>query len=349
MKDILAKYDSGMPQVGETIEGEAISISKAFILINLGFLGTGIVYPGEFYDQTHLRQSLAVGQKVAAVLLDLENENGYRELSLRQAQRTSAWEDIREKKENGMIVTTSIININKGGLIVEINGIQGFLPLSQLSAEHYPKVEGGDTTKIIQVLQKFRGQEFPVKIIDFSEAENKLIVSERAIINEQLLAELEKIQEGAVISGPVTSLTKFGAFVKISENLEGLIHVSEIDWRMVKDPRDYLQIGQEVEAKVVNIDKKEGRVFLSLKALKPDPWTEIDKQFSVGQSQTGTIVKVSHYGLLVKLTEEFVGLVPYPEVANRKDWQPQIGEEIQVAIVNIEPAGHKMLLTLQGS
>src|SRR3989344_7585710 len=165
MKDLLAKTDIAFPKPGSVMQGEILSVSKNAVMMDLGSLGTGIVYPGEFYDNTTVQKALQPGQQISVVFLDIEDEEGlgYRELSLKRAQRTTAWEDIKEKKEKGEVITTKIVNINKGGLIVELNGVQRFLPLSQLSPEHYPKVEGGDTTKIVQALQKFRGTEFKIK------------------------------------------------------------------------------------------------------------------------------------------------------------------------------------------
>src|SRR3989338_3940459 len=141
MKDLLARSGFDLPKVGEVMSGEIISVSKNAVVIDLGPLGTGIVYPGEFYDRPDVQKALKAGQQVSAILLDIENEDGYRELSFKRAQMTTAWEDIRKKKENGEVITTKIVNINKGGLIVEIDGIQGFLPLSQLTPEHYPKLD----------------------------------------------------------------------------------------------------------------------------------------------------------------------------------------------------------------
>ena len=140
MRDLLIKADFDLPKAGQVIEGDILSVGKNSILIDLGPLGTGIVYPGEFYDNTDLQKSLKLGQRVAAIFLGIEDDDGHRELSLRHAQMTTAWQDIKNKKDSGEIVTTKVVNINKGGLIIEINNIQGFLPLSQLSTEHYPKV-----------------------------------------------------------------------------------------------------------------------------------------------------------------------------------------------------------------
>src|SRR3989338_7165690 len=174
MKEILAQYETSLPKQGDVLAGEVISVSKKGVLVDLGLLGTGIIYPSEFYDNPTLQKSLKKGDGISVILLELENDEGYRDLSLKQAQMTTAWEEIREKREKGETLSTPILNINKGGLIVEINGIQGFLPLSQLGPEHYPKIEGGDTAKIVQALQKFHGQNFYVNILDFFKSRGKI-------------------------------------------------------------------------------------------------------------------------------------------------------------------------------
>src|SRR3989338_2209478 len=256
MKEILQKYTLELPKLGSIVTGEIISTGKSAVMIDLGPLGTGMVYPGEFYDNTTLQKALKPGQNVSSILLGYEDEDGlgYRELSLKRAQMTTAWDDIKNKKESGEVTSVPIVNINKGGLIVEINGIQGFLPLSQLSPTHYPKVERGDTTKIVQALQKYRGQQFEVKIIDFSETENRLIVSEKAISDAQLREELSKYHVGDIVEGVITDVTDFGAFVwlnatespatdevpkagtkpaatkpTLQNRIEGLFHIPEID------------------------------------------------------------------------------------------------------------------------
>jgi len=316
MKELLAKSDFTLPKIGSVVRGEILSAGNNAVLIDLGPIGTGVVYPGEFYDNPTSQKALESGQEISAILLDVEDEEqkGYRELSLKQAQQTTAWGDIKEKRESGEVIPTKIVNINKGGLIVDINGIQGFLPLSQLSTEHYPKVEGGDTTKIVQTLQKYRNQEFNVKILDFSEQENKLIVSEKAINEAQIKEELSRFTINDVVSGVVTDVTDFGAFMLIESSddtstgeaekpstedssdetpapssnkgkIEGLIHISEIDWKMIENPRDILSPGQKIEAKIISIEN--GKISLSLKALKEDPWLKAVDKYKPGQSIKG--------------------------------------------------------------
>ena len=141
MKDLLLREGFDLPKVGQIVQGKVINVSKSSVIIDLGPVGIGIVYPGQFYDNPNRMQGLKKGDVVPSMLIEVENDEGYRELSLKKAQLTTAWEDIREKMEKGELLSAPIININKGGLVVEVNGVQGFLPLSQLSSEHYPKVE----------------------------------------------------------------------------------------------------------------------------------------------------------------------------------------------------------------
>lgn len=382
MKDLLAKAGLDLPKVGQVLTGEIISAGKGGVVIDLGSFGTGIVYPGEFYDNTEMQKSLKPGQQVSAVLMDIENEDGYRELSLKHAQKTTSWEDIRAKRDRGEIIETKIVNLNKGGLIVELNGVQGFLPLSQLAPEHYPKVDGGDTTKIVQALQKMRGVDVKIKILDFDEQENRLIVSEKAVYEEQMKEKLAAFKVGDIVDAEVTEVTDFGAFVLLQQpttnnqqptlkqpsttdsqqstelevgsqklevtKVEGLIHISEIDWGLVENPRDFLKPGDIVKAKIIDISG--GRVSLSLKQLQPDPWEGIENKYSVGQTLEAEVAKTTAGGVVVKLDTSIAGLIPLSEFAD-----PQImanfkpGDKISVAIVSIEPAQHKIVLTVQKS
>lgn len=381
MKDLLAKSGFDLPKIGQVVSGEIISVSKNAVMVDLGSLGTGIVYPGEFYDRPDMQKALKPGQQISGILLDIENEDGFRELSFKRAQMTTAWEDIRKKKEDGEVITTKIININKGGLIVEIEGIQGFLPLSQLTPEHYPKVEGGDTTKIVQALQKLRNQDVQIKILDFSEAENRLIVSEKAIDDAQIKEELAKFNVGDIIEAEITDVTDFGAFAvltqppieegelkqgelkqpelaptevdqlqttnfKLPTKIEGLIHISEIDWKLVENPRDYLQTGQKIKAKIIGIDNN--KVSLSLKALKPNPWEKIEEKYQVGQTLDGEISKINNYGIVIKLDDEISGFLPTSELGDGKISDTlKVGSKLNVAIVSIDTKEHKIMLTLQ--
>lgn len=346
MKDLLAKEEFQLPRPGQILTGRIVSVSKSNVMVDLGSAGIGIVYPGQFYDNPDRVRALKPDEEVTAVLLELENEDGYRELSLKAAQMTTAWQRIKELKDTDAVLTTIIVNINKGGLIVQVEGVQGFLPLSQLSSEHYPKVEGGDTTKIVQTLQKFKGQPFKVKVLDYSEQEGKLIVSERAIQEEAAKGELAKLTIGDMVTGTITEVTDFGAFVRLSDNLDGLIHSSEIDWKFVEDPRQILHSGDSVTAKVISLDG--GRVALSLKALRPDPWLTVEELFEVGQKITGTVIKIRSNGAFVQLNDDIVGLLPTAEFGGRPATDVvTVGTAYDCTIVSIDPKDHKLILTLE--
>lgn len=348
MKDLLAKEGFDLPKVGQIVQGEVINVSKANVFIDLGPAGIGIVYPGQFYDNPERMRSLKKGDKVSTMLLELENDEGYRELSLKSAQLTTAWEDIREKMEKGELVNTIIVNINKGGLIVEVNGVQGFLPLSQLSSEHYPKIEGGDTTKIVQILQKYKGQEFIVKIIDYNEAENKLIVSERAIKDGAAKEELAKLKVGDDIDGEITEVTDFGAFVRINDTLDALIHSSEIDWKFIENPKEVLHAGEKVKAKIINLDQGTGRVFLSLKALKDDPWLKAEEKYQIGTKVTGRVIKIRQNGAFVEIPGDIIGVLPATELGGKTPAEAlEQGKEYQMVIVSMDAKDHKLSLTLE--
>ncbi len=348
MKDLLSKEEFFLPKPGNILSGQIISVSKANVVLDLGSIGIGIIYPGEFYDNPDRMKGLKAGDKVSAMLIELENDDGYRELSLRSAQMTTAWQDIKEKKDLGEVITTKIVNINKGGLIVEVSGIQGFLPLSQLSSEHYPKIDGGDTTKIVQALQKFKGMEFQVKILDFNEAENKLIVSEKAIKEEVAKEELAKLQVGDLIKGKITEVTDFGAFVKLSDILDGLIHSSEIDWKFIEDPREVLHSGDEITAKIISLEG--GRVSLSLKALKDDPWLNAEEKYQPGNKVKGRVIKIRNNGAFVELPGDIIAFLPVVEVGGQNINEVfETGKEYEFAIVSLDTKDHKMVLTLPGN
>lgn len=264
MKDLLARSKFSLPKRGSVLEGEIINISLSSILIDLGPFGTGVVYPREFYDNPEKQKSLNPGQKVKVVLMDLENEEGLRELSLKRAQMKSAWQEVKELYEKGEIVPVKITNLNKGGLITEIVGIQAFMPLSQLAEEHYPKVENGNIQEIVRILQTYRNQEFKVKIIDVDESQNKLIVSEKAA--KQAIEEKEKKEkynEGDMVEGEITEVTDFGAFVKLIDGTEALIPKSEIN----EEAQESLKNGDKITAKIISISPD--RIVLSLKAAEP--------------------------------------------------------------------------------
>ncbi|MDD2913462.1 MAG: S1 RNA-binding domain-containing protein [Candidatus Pacebacteria bacterium] len=332
-----------IPKVGDIIEGKIIGTGKASVFVDLGIFGAGIIYGREFYESRDKIKSLERGSVIFAKVIELENEDNYVELSLNQAGRELSWDALKTKKENDELSVVKIIGANKGGLLTELFGVTAFIPVSQLSAQNYPKVEGGDNQKILKALQKFVGKEMEVKIFDLDQKENKLILSEKAKKDEGMALILEGYKPGDVIEGEITGIVDFGAFVKFGdENIEGLIHISELDWRLVKSPSEVVKVGEKVKLKIVSIDKN--KVSLSLKALKKDPWDNIDKKYKKGDIVKGKIIKLNVFGAFVQLSSDFQGLCHVSEFGNFKKMEKEIEEEkdYKFEIISIEPNEHRI-------
>jgi small subunit ribosomal protein S1 len=275
MKDLLSS-SSSPSKSGHIIDGKVIEVGKKNIFVDLGIFGTGIVLTKEIKESPSLVKQLKMGQEVQCMVLEPENEKGYVEISLRAASKELSWEKLEKIKNSGEATPAKVVQANKGGLMVELLGQLAFLPVSQLSQEHYPRVEGGDKNKIFQQLTKLVGKEISVKIIDLDQRTDKFIVSEKALSREETREMMEHFKPGDVFEGTITAITNFGAFVKLEPkegfNMavpDGLIHISELDWGLVRDPREIVKEGEKIKVKIIGFHQ--GRPTLSLKALKEKP------------------------------------------------------------------------------
>jgi len=275
MKDLLAASPAPA-KAGQILEGKVLEISKSNIFIDFGPLGMGIILGKEIKESPSLVKELKPGQMVNCLVLSPENETGYIEVSLKAARKELSWEKLEELRKSGETIAAKIIQANRGGLMADIMGQSAFLPVSQLSFKHYPRVEGGDKNKILQELNKFVGKEMNVKVLDIDQRQDKLIISEKALNKEEIQRIMDNFKIGDVFEGLVTAVTDFGAFVKITNEgapeisiPEGLIHISELDWKIIKDPREIVQVGEKIKVKVIGF--YQGRLSLSLKALKEKP------------------------------------------------------------------------------
>jgi len=336
------------PKVGEIVEGKVIGRKRSALFLDLGVFGTGIIYGREFQEAKEELKSLKIGDSVFAKIIDLENEEGYIELSVSQASSELIWEGLRQKKEKGENVTVKILGANRGGLLTEISGIPGFLPVSQLKSCHYPKVEGGDTSKILRELQKFIGQTLEVKIFDLDLRTGKLILSEKVKEAEKIREILKNYKVGDVVKGEITGVVDFGAFMKFGENLEGLIHISELDWQLIEDPSEVVKVGEKFKAKIIEISGE--KVSLSLKALKEDPWLDIEERYKKGDIVSGKVTKFNPFGAFVQITPEIQGLIHISEFGTRSKMEEKlkIGKKYNFQILEIRPEEHKMSLKLAG-
>lgn len=344
------------PKIGEIIEGKVIGKERQGLFLDLGALGTGIIYGKEFQEAKNELKNLKIGDSVFAKIIDLENEEGYIELSISQASNELIWEGLSLKKENGEVIVVKISGANRGGLLTEISGIPAFLPVSQLLSEHYPRVEGGDTAKILKELQKFVGKEMEVKIFDLSPKEKKLILSEKIREIEKIKEVLKNYKVGEVVEGEITGITDFGAFVKFLPSeakaedggsaLEGLIHISELDWKIIEDPAEVVKVGEKVKAKIIEISGE--KVSLSLKALKKDPWLEIEEKYKKGDIVPGKVTKFNPFGAFVQITPEIQGLCHISEFGTKTKMAERlkIDKNYDFQILEIRKEEHRMTLKL---
>lgn len=337
-----------MPKVGETVKGTILEKRGTRIFIDLGQLGTGIIYGREYYAAEDMVKHLNPGNEVHAKVVELDNEEGYMELSLKEAGAERRWLDLRKILDEKSILELPVLEANRGGLILEAENIKGFLPASQLSSKHYPRVEGGDKEKIYQELQKLIGQTLKVKILDLNQPENKLIFTEKGLDYEIVREVLLKYKAGDEVQGEITGVVDFGAFIKFDEEsgIEGLIHKSEIDWTLVQDPLEVLKPGERVRAKIIEIQGD--KVSLSLKQLKPDPWAEIAQKYKKGDVVRGPVTKFNPFGAFVELDKGVQGLLHISEFGTESRMREilELGKEYDFKILMLDPQEHRMSLGL---
>lgn len=347
MKKILKKNDlPNPPKVSDIVEGKVIAKESGKLFLDLGPIGTGIIYGKEFYAAKDKIRDLKIGDPIFAKIIDLENEEGYLELSISQASQELAWQALRQKKEKEEKILVKILGVNKGGLLTEVMGIPAFLPVSQLLPEHYPKVENGETTKILKELQKFIGKEMEVKILDLSQKRKQIILSEKAKEIDKVKEILKNYKVGDLVEGEITGVTDFGAFIKFGEGLEGLIHISELDWKIIEDPTEIVKVGEKVRAKIIDISNN--KVYLSLKALKKDPWQGLEKKYKKGDIVLGKVNKFNSFGAFVQISPEIQGLCHISEfgLMSKMEEKLKIGKEYNFQILEIKPEEHRMRLKL---
>ncbi|MFH0804611.1 MAG: S1 RNA-binding domain-containing protein, partial [Patescibacteria group bacterium] len=350
MDQLLASPDQPvMPKVGEVVDATVVSISTNEAHLDVGGLYMGVVRGRELIDESGTYSDLKVGAAVQATVLELENEGGELELSFRQAGHQKAWNELIKLMRDGTVLSVLITAANKGGLMARVGKIEGFLPVSQLTVEHYPRVEGGDKAKILELLNRFVSQELQVKVIDVDEADSKLIVSEKAAWEERQQEVIARYKVGDIIEGVVTGVVDFGAFIEFGEGLEGLVHISELAWQRIDNPRDFVRVGDKVKAKIISIERS--RISLSMKALQADPWQTAAQRYSVGQVVNGTVLKVNPFGAFIELDREIHGLAHISELSHDRISDPievvKVGGSYQFKILSIEPENHRLGLSLK--
>lgn len=341
-----------LPQVGEIRKGTIASIGPTQILVSIGAKSEGVIAGRELEQLTDdERAALQVGQEVNAYVINPEDANGNVILSLKRAEEQLSWENVEKMIADETVIDSKVIGFNKGGLIVPVGGLRGFVPASQISAMRR-SMSTGDTPE--QRWQKMVGEPISVRIIEVDRARRRLILSERATstesrqsIKDRVIGELE---EGKVYTGRVTSLADFGAFVNIN-GADGLVHLSELSWDRVQHPKEMLEVGQEVKVKVINIDREKRRIGLSIRALQDDPWSARVQKFSVGQLVEGVITRLTKFGAFARLEGDIEGLIHISEISEHRIEHPKEvlkeGDVKTLRIIRIDPEQHRIGLSLR--
>lgn len=339
----LAEETRTPPLVGDTVEGPVVAIGSGKVYVDLAPFGTGIIYGREYLSARDILKKVALGDTVSAKVIDTENKNGYIELSLKEARQAMIWSDAERAIVGGNVFEIPVKDANKGGLILSWQGITGFLPASQLKPEHYPRVANGEKQLILDELKKLIGRTLTVKIITADPREGKLIFSER--IEGENAGSVDRYSINDIVEGEVTGIVDFGIFVKVDGGPEGLVHISEIDWGLVDDPRLFAKVGERVTVKV--IDVKDGKISLSMKQLSEDPWVSAAARYKKEDSVEAAIIKYNKYGALASIEEGVAGLVHLSEFKDEAELKNtlSLGKTYTFTITLFDPNEHKMTLS----
>jgi small subunit ribosomal protein S1 len=334
------------PKEGQLIDGTVSAIGRARVFVDLPPFGTGIIYGREYMNARDILRKVSVGDGIAAKVVMPENEDGYIELSLKEARQALIWADAEEAVKRGSILSLEVKEANKGGLIIEWQGIQGFLPASQLSADNYPRVADGDKDKILSALNDLIGKHLSVVMITADQKEHKLIFSEKGLQEKEEKEEkVGKYEVGDVLTGEVTGAVDFGIFVKVEQGLEGLVHISELDWGLVEDTRALYKVGDQVKVKVIEV--KDDKISLSIKQLKDNPWQEAAKKFKKDQIVDAVVIKYNKHGALASIEEGVAGLVHISEFEKEEMLKStlSLGNVYKFKITLFEPNDQRMTLS----
>jgi small subunit ribosomal protein S1 len=334
-----------LPQEGELVEGTVSAIGRARVYVDLYPFGSGLIFGREYMNARDILRKVSVGDTIAAKVVDTNNEDGYIELSLKEARQALIWSDAEAAQKSQKVLSLEVKEANKGGLIIEWQGIQGFLPASQLSADNYPRVADGDKDKILTELNNLVGKHLNMVIITADPKEGKLIFSEKGPQEKEVKEEkVSRYEVGNVLDGEVTGAVDFGIFVKIEDGLEGLVHISELDWGLVEDTRALYKVGDKVKVKVIEV--KDDKISLSIKQLRENPWVSAASKYKKDDVVNAVVIKYNKHGALASIEEGVAGLVHISEFASEEELKNSLplGSVHQFKISLFEPKDQRMTL-----
>lgn len=343
MDDWLAQSEIKHLKTGDMVEGVVTSVKKHEVWVDMGANGIGVILRREVGSN-----ALQEGETISASVVDPELDEGYALLSMKRAVKDRGWGELQRVFEAQEIVEVTAYDANRGGLLIELEGIRGFLPVSQLSAEHYPRVSDSDKDEILTKINSLVGKALRVRILDVSRKDNKLIFSEKEAVRDDMASRLAELKVGDVVEGVVTGVIDFGAFVNV-DGIEGLVHISEISWERVEDPRKYIKVGEKIKAKIIAIDKD--RLSLSIKQMSDDPWLSEVKEFKKGDTVEGKITRITPFGAFVQLSPAVEALVHVSEMSDDESIDPEavfkLNEKKKFKVLDIDTDNRKIALSLK--
>ena len=339
---------------GDVVDGVIVRIDQDEILVDIGLKSEGVLSTKELpatgdwsFSELHLND------KVLVYVIQPETPDGHALLSLKRANAERQWRVAEEQYKNNELLKARVIDFNKGGLIVDVAGIRGFVPISQiLNLKREEVASGGDNQETAAKLQGMKDKELQLKIIEINRARNRLILSERLAAQEwrQRRREelLDELKPGEVRRGVVSNLANFGAFVDLG-GADGLVHISQLAWSRVNHPSEVLKVGQEVEVQVLSVDKEKKKIALSIKRAEVDPWTTVEQRYTPGQVVTGTITKIAPFGAFARIEDGIEGLIHLSELMPGMDPKASLheGQQLQLRILRIDADRRRLGLSLR--
>ncbi len=345
-----AGWDVNSFAYGDIVEGTVVAKGKNELLVDIGGKSEGIISGKELTDSYQTFKKAQVGDKLLTFVVHAEDEQGYVVLSLGRAESERRWLELSQAQQAETPLTVEVLDFNKGGLLVALGNIRGFIPVSHVDRAHFPdattRAALGSRVGRDNALAELVGQELQARVIELDRKSNRLILSEKLATTGKTSDEqkklLQKLAVGDVVKGKVTSILPFGIFVDLN-GFEGLVHISELSWGKVSDPGELFEPGQEIEVKVTEIDLEDNKVSLSVKDLQEDPWRDSDCRYKVGTTVEGVVTKVTPYGAFIRLEEGMDGLIHISETKGPLTE----GETIKTKIISFDPTERKLGLSIK--
>jgi len=339
---------------GETIEGTVVRVDQDEVLVDIGLKSEGLIPSREFFSDTEEQPPLQVGDKTLVYVMQPEGSEGHAILSLRRARLERSWREIEELYNQSALLQAPVVDFNKGGLIVDVKGVRGFVPVSQVLELRNISRQDGESEEVAKTLQAMNGRRLPLKIIEINRSRNRLILSERAAVQEQRTQRkdelIDQLEAGQVRRGVVSNLTSFGAFIDLG-GADGLVHVSELSYNRVNHPSEVLRVGQEVDVSVLSVDRDSKKIALSLKKALPDPWNTVEERYRVGEVVSATITKLAKFGAFAKVEDGLEGLIHLSELTDAAVQDAaqvvQEGQQVNVKIIHINDQRRRLGLSVR--